>query len=124
MREYVIGFDVGGTRAKSGAVTRGGRMLAPGINPSGFALGMGNLLKTLKDEVARISQRLGGKPQAIGLGFPGAVDPEVGVVYMPGKIKGLEGLSHCQTAGQGHRDSSRPLTTTAASPSTPSGTTA
>ena len=66
-------------------------MLAPGINPSGFALGMGNLLKTLKDEVARISQKLDGKPQAIGLGFPGAVDPEVGVVYMPGKIKGLEG---------------------------------
>ena len=52
---------------------------------------MGNLLKTLKDEVTRISKRLGGKPQAIGLGFPGAVDPEVGVVYMPGKIKGLEG---------------------------------
>ena len=91
MKEYVIGFDVGGTRVKSGAVTRRGRMLAPGINPSGFALGMGNLLKTLKEEVARISQKLGGKPQALGLGFPGAVDPEVGVVYMPGKIKGLEG---------------------------------
>lgn len=91
MREYVIGFDVGGTRLKSGAVTRRGRMLAPGINPSGFALGMGNLLKTLKAEVARITQKLGGKPQAIGMGFPGAVDPEIGVVYLPGKLKGLEG---------------------------------
>ena len=79
------------SRLKSGAVTRRGRMLAPGINPSGFALGMGNLLKTLKEEVARIAAKLGGPPQAIGLGFPGAVDPEVGVVYMPGKIKGLEG---------------------------------
>ena len=107
MKEYVIGFDVGGTRVKSGAVTRRGRMLAPGINPSGFALGMGNLLKTLKDEVARISHKLGGKPQAIGLGFPGAVDPEVGVVYMPGKIKGAGRLSHCQTAGQGHGNSCR-----------------
>ena len=91
MKEYVIGFDVGGTRLKSGAVTRRGRMLAPGINPSGFALGMGNLLKTLKDEIARIADKVGGQPRAIGLGFPGAVDPEVGVVYMPGKIKGLEG---------------------------------
>ena len=91
MKEYVIGFDVGGTRVKSGAVTRRGRMLAPGINPSGFALGMGNLLKTLQGECRRIAKRLGGEPQAIGLGFPGAVDPEVGVVYMPGKIKGLEG---------------------------------
>ncbi len=91
VKEYVIGFDVGGTRVKSGAVTRRGRMLAPGINRSGFALGMGNLLKTLQGECVRIAKRLGGKPQAIGLGFPGAVDPEVGVVYMPGKIKGLEG---------------------------------
>ena len=91
MKEYVIGFDVGGTRVKSGAVTQRGRMMAPGINPSGFALGMGNLLKTLKAEVARISDKLGGKPQAIGLGFPGAVDPDVGVVYLPGKLKGLEG---------------------------------
>ena len=41
MKEYVIGFDVGGTRAKSGAVTRGGRMLAPGINPSGVCAGHG-----------------------------------------------------------------------------------
>ena len=73
MKEYVVGFDVGGTRLKSGAVTRRGRMLAPGINPSGFALGMGKLLKTLKAEVGRISEKLGGKPQAIGLGFPGAV---------------------------------------------------
>ena len=48
MKEYVIGFDVGGTRVKSGAVTQRGRMMAPGINPSGFALGMSNLLKTLK----------------------------------------------------------------------------
>ena len=91
MKEYVIGFDVGGTRLKSGAVPRRGRMLAPGINPSGFALGMGNLLKALKDEIARIADKVGGQPRAIGLGFPGAVDPEVGVVYMPGKIKGLEG---------------------------------
>ena len=91
MKDYVIGFDVGGTRLKSGAVTRRGKMMAPGINPSGFALGMGNLLKTLRGEVARISEKLGGKPQAIGLGFPGAVDPEFGVVYLPGKLKGLEG---------------------------------
>ena len=91
MKDYVIGFDVGGTRLKSGAVTRKGKMMAPGINPSGFALGMGNLLKTFRGEVARLSEKLGGKPQAIGLGFPGAVDPEVGVVYLPGKLQGLEG---------------------------------
>ena len=85
---------------------------------------MGNLLKTLKDEVARISQKLGGKPQAIGLGFPGAVDPEVGVVYMPGEDQGAGRpipLSNGWLRPRGFQSSP---TTTAASPSTPSGTTA
>lgn len=92
MKEYVIGFDVGGSRLKSGAVTRRGRLQAPGINPSGFTLGPRKLLQTLKGEVERITARMGGLPQAIGLGFPGAVHPEIGVVYLPGKLKGLQGF--------------------------------
>lgn len=92
MKEYVIGLDVGGTRVKSGAVTRRGRLQTPGINASGFALGPRKLLQTLKSEVARISDKMGGPPQAIGLGFPGAVHPDIGVVYLPGKLKGLQGF--------------------------------
>ena len=41
MRDYVIGFDVGGTRAKSGAVTRGGRMLGTGHQSVGVCAGHG-----------------------------------------------------------------------------------
>ena len=92
MKEYVIGFDVGGTRLKSGAVTRRGRLQVPGINPSGFTLGPRKLLQTLKGEVERIAARMGGPPRAIGLGFPGAVHPDIGVVYLPGKLKGLQGF--------------------------------
>ena len=88
---YVIGFDVGGTRIKSGAVTRGGRMRAPGVQPSGFTLVPRKLLQALREEVQRISSVMGEPPRAIGLGFPGAVDPARGVVLLPGKVKGLEG---------------------------------
>ncbi len=88
---YVIGFDVGGTRIKSGAVTRRGRMRAPGVQPSGFTLVPRKLLKALRDEVKRIEAVMGQPPAAIGLGFPGAVDPTQGVVLLPGKVKGLEG---------------------------------
>ncbi len=91
MTPYVIGFDVGGTRLKSGAVTRGGRMRAPGVQPSGFTMGPRKLLKALRDEVRRIAGAMGAAPRAIGLGFPGAVDPALGVVLLPGKLKGLEG---------------------------------
>jgi glucokinase len=92
MKNYVIGFDVGGTRIKSGAVTPSGRILARGIQPSGFTLGPQKLLKALSTEVKRISHELGTAPQAIGMGFPGAVHPDKGVVFLPGKIKGLEGF--------------------------------
>jgi len=91
MTPYVIGFDVGGTRLKSGAVTRGGRMRAPGVRPSGFTMAPRKLLRALKGEIRRITQATGGTPRAIGLGFSGAVDPALGVVFLPGKLKGLEG---------------------------------
>ena len=90
--EYVIGFDAGGTRIKSGAVTRGGRLMKPGTVPSGFALGPQKLLQALVSEVERIEETLGNPPAAVGVGFPGAVDPKLGVVLLPGKLKGLEGF--------------------------------
>src|SRR5687768_5424007 len=92
MKSYTIGFDVGGTRLKSGAVTRDGALLAESITSSGANLGPLELFETLGREVNRISGKLGAKPQAIGLGLPGAVDPRQGIVLLPGKLKGLEGF--------------------------------
>ena len=91
MRNYVIGFDLGGTRLKCGAVSRGGRVYAPGIQPSGYHMTPSTLVPTYLEEFARIRKQLGGAPKAIGLAFSGAVHPRRGVVYLPGKVKGLEG---------------------------------
>ena len=88
---YVIGFDVGGTRIKSGGVTRSGELLSPGVNPSGFSLAPKQILLAIQDEIRRIAAEQGTLPQAIGLGFPGAVDPKRGVVLLPGKLQ-LEGF--------------------------------
>ena len=91
MKNYVIGFDLGGTRLKSGAVSRGGRVYAAGIRPSGYLMEPRRLVPAYVVEVKRIRKELGGKPKAIGLAFSGAVHPRKGVVYLPGKVKGLEG---------------------------------
>ncbi len=91
MKNFVIGFDLGGTRLKSGAVTRGGKVYAAGIQPSGYHMVPKTLVKTYIQEVERIGAVLEGKPKAIGLAYSGAVDPKKGVVYLPGKVKGLEG---------------------------------
>jgi glucokinase len=92
MPDYVIGFDLGGTRLKSGAVSRAGRIRAAGIQPSGYQMVPGRLLKTYREEIRRISDRLGEPPKGIGLAFSGAVHPRKGVVLLPGKVKGLEGF--------------------------------
>ncbi|MEZ4699494.1 MAG: ROK family protein [Rhodothermales bacterium] len=90
--DYVIGFDLGGTRLKSGAVTRAGRIRAAGVMPSGYGMVPKKLLKAYRDEIKRIAGAMGEQPKAIGLAFSGAVDPRKGVVFLPGKVKGLEGF--------------------------------
>ncbi len=88
---YVIGFDIGGTRIKSGAVTPNGSLRAEGVHPSGFAIAPEAILQVMLDEIQRMTDELGAPPQGIGMGFPGAVDPNVGIVMLPGKLK-LEGF--------------------------------
>ena len=89
--EYVIGFDIGGTRLKSGGVLSSGELIEPNIGRTGFSLGPEAILRALTDEVRRIAVAVGYAPAAIGLGFPGAVDPGFGVVLLPGKLH-LEGF--------------------------------
>ena len=84
--DYFIGFDVGGSRIKSGAVTAGGELRWAGTRSSGFSLAPEGVLQALKEEVHRIERTVGERPRAIGIGFPGAVDPEFGSVLLPGKL--------------------------------------
>lgn len=95
--DYVIGFDVGGTRVKSGAVTRSGTFVSSGVQPSGFLMDPHAFIEVVKGELRRIVQETRRIPKGIGLGFSGAVDPEVGVVLLPGKLKGFEGFPIVQT---------------------------
>ncbi len=88
MNDCVLGFDVGGTRLKSGAVDRRGRLLSEGIASSEAERGPEALLRRLVAE----TKRRGRRARAIGLGFPGAVDPAKGVVLLPGRLDGLEGF--------------------------------
>lgn len=90
MKDYALGFDVGGTRLKSGAVTRDGRLLAQGIASSDAHLGPAALLHRLAEEANAVARQLRAAPRAIGIGLPGAVRPDRGIVLLPGRLKGLE----------------------------------
>lgn len=91
MTDYAIGIDVGGTRIKCGAVARDGRVLATSVAESKAALGVKRLVPAITREVEVLRQQFG-EPDGVGLGLSGVVDPDLGVVYLPGKFKGLEGF--------------------------------
>ena len=88
---YVIGIDVGGTRLKSGAVARDGALSSANAAATGFSMAPEALLDTMTAEVNRITAQLGHSARGIALGFPGAVDPQKGVVMLPGKLR-VEGF--------------------------------
>lgn len=90
MPEYVIGLDVGGTRVKSGAVTRTGELLESGIAKTPVTEGPKALLDGLAKEIRRIRRKLKADPTGVAIGLSGAVDPKKGTVLLPGKIKNLE----------------------------------
>ncbi len=88
--EFVLGFDVGGTRLKAGAVSRKGKLLAQAIVPTGALAGPKALLLSIVGLARAIEREMGGPAFAVGLGLPGAIDPDRGVVLLPGRLKGLE----------------------------------
>ncbi len=92
MKDYVLAFDIGGTRLKIGAATREGRLLSRSITSSDAGLGPQALLHRLAEEVNAVARKLKAPPRAVGLGLPGAIRPDYGIVLLPGRFKGLEGF--------------------------------
>lgn len=90
---YVLGIDWGGTRIKWGAFEPGAGLVLEGIFDSNA---QGDLDSTIAGLFARLEaacRELGSGPSAIGLALTGVVDPQKGVVMLPGKVRGLEGCA-------------------------------
>ncbi len=88
---YVIGLDWGGTRIKWGAYQPGKGFLAEGILSSNPQLDMATNVKEVITRLESVRDQIGRPPQAIGVALTGVVDPNQGVVLLPGKVKGMEG---------------------------------
>ena len=88
---YVLGIDWGGTRIKWGAFQPGQEFLAQGILPTNAQDEMADNVARVMDELDAACKEIGRPPKAIGLALTGVVDPNQGVVLLPGKVRGLEG---------------------------------
>jgi glucokinase len=87
---YYLGIDWGGTRIKLGAVAGDGTFLGQDIDDSPGSADIDDVVSSLLDRAERFIRRIGRRPGGIGLGLTGPVNPELGVVLLPGKVKGLE----------------------------------
>lgn len=86
-----IGIDWGGTRIKCGVVSDDGTVLAAETLSLPKAAPLRARVEALIDGVRDLAARRGATPAGIGLALTGLVDPDRGVVFLPGKIEGLEG---------------------------------
>lgn len=88
---YVLGIDWGGTRIKWGAYEPNKGFLLQGVTNSNAQLDMAANVQGVLALLEEAFQRIGQPPQAIGLALTGVVDPNQGVVLLPGKVKDIEG---------------------------------
>lgn len=90
--KYCITFDIGGTMIKYGIITDNGSLLKSGKIPTNNSRGPENLFQRLTNCVKKNKAIFGENLLGIGLGLTGGVDPQKGVVLLPGKFKDLEGF--------------------------------
>jgi len=91
MSNYIIAFDIGGTRIKYGVVSLDGTLEKTAMIPSNNNDGPEELFSTIDQCVSVIRSTQKGALAGIALGLSGGVDPDFGVVLLPGKFKSLEG---------------------------------
>lgn len=92
MSDYILSFDVGGTRLKTGVVDTRGNLLASAAISSRANEGAEKLYETIRDFTKKNLSEMPGKMLGIGMALSGAIDSDKGVVLLPGKFKSLEGF--------------------------------
>ena len=85
-----VGLDIGGTRLKGGAIDSRGRVRARAVVATKPGQSMSAFERQLDTLVARLVREARGMLAGIGAAITGPVDPNLGCVYLPGKIRGLD----------------------------------
>jgi len=90
-KAYFIAFDAGGTRLKIGVVDEQYQLLKAYHIPSHANHGAEVLFSSMVSSVQKLKEEYGDNLLGIALSLSGVIDPDQGVVLLPGKFKMLEG---------------------------------
>ena len=87
---YLIGFDIGGTRLKSGVVRADGSVERPTLEDTSRGGFEDLVLPALRQHTRAHLTACGDGCLGIGIALPGIVETAFGSRYLPGKVLGIE----------------------------------
>ena len=90
--EYLIGFDIGGTRLKSGVIRFDGAVERPTLEDTSRGGFEDAVLPLLYAHARANIDAIGAGCAGIGIALPGIVETSFGSRYLPGKVLGIEGF--------------------------------
>ena len=89
---YLIGFDIGGTRLKSGVVRADGRVERATLEDTSRGGFEDTVLPMLRQHTRAHLAACGTGLLGIGIALPGIVETAFGSRHLPGKVLGIEGF--------------------------------
>jgi glucokinase len=90
---YVVGMDLGGTKILAGIVDAEGRLLAEAKRATKASEGPDAVIRRMAQAARKAARQAGIDWSAIagvGIGAPGPIDPESGMVYNPPNLPGWD----------------------------------
>lgn len=84
--KYYAGIDLGGTFIKCGIVSSRGELIVKDKIPTGSQRPYGLIAEDIANLVGRLAERAGVKVEAVGVGSPGIIDSQNGVVVYSNNI--------------------------------------
>ena len=85
-KKYYAGIDIGGTFVKCGIVSSQGEIIVKGKIPTGKERTYQEIAKDIANFVRELEEKAGVQTQAVGIGCPGTVDSEKGVIIYSNNI--------------------------------------
>jgi glucokinase len=91
MGAYSIGVDLGGTNLRAAAVNAAGKVLARVSLPASYDTGPLNVVNEIVTAIKKVRDKLGaGDLRGVGMGVPGFIDIEAGVVIGSANLPGFQ----------------------------------
>ncbi len=101
MSDYSIGVDLGGTNLRAAAIDRTGRIIARISSSTQYSAGrdaiVGDIVTAIQGVKAQVSD---GRLIGVGVGIPGYIQMETGVVIGSANLPGLDGFPFRDEVGK------------------------